>query len=56
MTRLKGCSAAMTALDELLDILVNFTPEQLDAFLRDPVTVSILRPEEASGSYPLEAS
>lgn len=41
----------MTALEELVDILTNFTPEQLDKFLRDPVTVSILQPEEALESH-----
>lgn len=46
----------MTALEELIDILVNFTPEQLEKFLTDPVTVSILQPEEASGSCPPVAS
>ena len=47
---------AMTALEELIDSLVNFTPEQLEKFLTDPVTVSILQPEEASGSCPPVAS
>ena len=42
----------MKALDELVNILLNFTPEQLNQFLNHPVTVSILRPEEASESYP----
>lgn len=42
----------MTALEELVDILTNFTPEQLDKFLNDPITVSILQPAGASGSYP----
>ena len=41
----------MKAIDELVNILVNFTPEQLKQFLNDPVTVSILRPEEASEPY-----
>lgn len=36
----------MTALEELLDYIKNFTPEQLEQFLNDPVTLSILRPEE----------
>lgn len=35
----------MKAIDELVNILINFTPEQLNQFLNDPVTVSILRPE-----------
>ena len=38
----------MNAVDELVNILLNFTPEQLSKFLNDPVTLSILRPEEAS--------
>ena len=38
----------MSAVDELVKLLLNFTPEQLKQFLNDPVTVSILRPEEAS--------
>ena len=38
----------MKAVDELVNILLSFTPEQLKQFLSDPVTVSILRPEEAS--------
>ena len=46
----------MKAIDELIEILVNFTPEQLKQFLNDPVTVSILRPEEASESCLPEAS
>ena len=41
----------MKAIDELINILISFTPEQLEQFLNDPVTVSILRPEEASESY-----
>lgn len=40
----------MSALDELIDIILNFTPEQLEEFLTNPVTVSILQPEEASES------
>ena len=38
----------MKAADELVNILLSFTPEQLKQFLNDPITVSILRPEEAS--------
>ena len=40
----------MKAIDELVNLLVGFTPEQLKQFLNDPVTVSILRPEAASES------
>ena len=35
----------MTALEELVNILQDFTPEQLNQFLQDPVTVSVLQPE-----------
>lgn len=40
----------MNAFDELVNLLLDFTPEQLKQFLNDPVTVSILQPEEASES------
>ena len=46
----------MKAVDELLNILLNFTPEQLKQFLNDPITVSILQPEEASPPYLQEVS
>lgn len=46
----------MKPIDELVNILLSFTPEQLEQFLNDPVTVSILQPEEASGSYLQEVS
>ena len=46
----------MKAIDELINILISFTPEQLKEFLNDPVTVSILRPEEASESCLPEVS
>ena len=46
----------MKAIDELVEILTNFTPEQLERFLNDPVTLSILQPVEASGSCHQEAS
>ena len=46
----------MKAIDELVNLIVNFTPEQLAKFLNDPVTVSILRPEEASESCLQEVS
>lgn len=32
----------MTALDKLIDIITNFTQEQLNQFLSNPVTVDIL--------------
>ena len=46
----------MTALDELVNLLLEFTPEQLNQFLNNPVTVSILQPEEASESCLPEVS
>lgn len=46
----------MNAFDELVTLLINFTPEQLEQFLNDPITVSILQPEEASESCHQEAS
>ena len=46
----------MNAFDELVTLLINFTPEQLEQFLNDPVTVSILQPEEASESCLQEVS
>ena len=36
----------MTAVDKLVDLLINFTPEQLSQFLNDPVTLSVLQPGE----------
>ena len=38
----------MKAVDELINIITNFTPEQLKQFLSNPITESILQPEEAS--------
>ena len=46
----------MNAFNELVNILLDFTPEQLNQFLNDPVTVSILQPEEASESCLQEVS
>ena len=46
----------MKPIDELVNILINFTPEQLTQFLKDPITVSILQPEEASESCLQEVS
>lgn len=43
-------------LEELVSILLNFTSDQLLEFLNDPITVSILRPEEANESALLEVS
>ena len=52
----KDETAAMTVLEELVNILLEFTPEQLDRFLNDPITVSILQAEGASSPCPQEAS
>ena len=41
----------MTAVEELLEYIKNFTQEQLEQFLNDPVTLSILRPEEEVESF-----
>ena len=46
----------MKPIDELVKILLDFTPEQLKQFLNDPVTVSILRPGEVSESCLQEVS
>ena len=40
----------MSTIDELLKYLLNFTPEQLDKFLLNRITQSILQPEEATES------
>lgn len=45
----------MSAVDELIKIILNFTPEQMQQFLNDPVTLSILRPEEEAESSLPEA-
>ena len=43
----------MSALEELLEYIKNFTPEQLKQFLNDPLTLSILQPEaEVESSLP----
>lgn len=46
-------SIAMSALNELIEILINFTPEQLEQFLKHEVTSSILQAARAQESYPL---
>ena len=51
-----GRGADMKPIEELINYLINFTPEQLDQFLSDPITVSILQPEEASESCLPEVS
>lgn len=37
----------MTALEELIQILKGFTPEQLQAFINHPTTVEVLKNVEA---------
>ena len=46
----------MKAIDELVNLLLDFTPEQLNQFLNHPVTVSILQPEEEAESCLQEVS
>ena len=46
----------MKPFEELVNYLINFTPEQLSQFLCDPITVLILQPEEASESCLPEVS
>ena len=46
----------MKPVDELINIILNFTPEQLMQFLSDPVTVSILQPEGEQESCLQEVS
>ena len=46
----------MSAFNELTHLLNSFTPEQLEKFLKDPLTQSILQAEEAIAPYPPEAS
>lgn len=42
----------MSAINELIDILINFTPEQLEQFLKHEITSSILQPEGVQESCP----
>lgn len=46
----------MTAANELINKITNFTPEQLEKFLSNPITQSILQPEEEVEPFPLKAS
>jgi hypothetical protein len=41
----------MSAIEELVNYLISFTPEQLQEFLNHETTLSILQPEAASESY-----
>lgn len=46
----------MKAIDELVNIIIEFTPEQLMQFLNDPITLSTLQLEEATESALPEVS
>lgn len=46
----------MSSIDELIKLLSNFTPEQLERFLKDPLTQSILQAGEEVEPYPPAAS
>lgn len=46
----------MSALAELTSIIANFTPEQLEKFLNNQITQSILQLEEAIEFSPPAAS
>lgn len=46
----------MSALAELTSIITNFTPEQLEKFLSNQITQSILQLEEAIEFFPPAAS
>jgi hypothetical protein len=46
----------MSSVDKLVNIILNFTPEQLQQFLNDPVTRSVLQPEEEAEPDLLEVS
>ena len=46
----------MSSIEELVNYLIKFTPEQLEKFLKDPLTQSILQVGEVVEPCPLEAS
>jgi hypothetical protein len=46
----------MNETDKLISLLLSFNPEQLERFMQNEVTLSILQPEEASEPYQQEAS
>jgi hypothetical protein len=46
----------MSSIETLVNILSNFTSEQLERFLEDPLTRSILQPEAEAEPSPLAAS
>ena len=41
----------MSAKEELVNYIINFTPDQLERFLNNQITLSILQPGATSGSY-----
>ena len=43
----------MSATEELINYIINFTPDQLEQFLNHETTLSILQLEGASESCPL---
>ena len=46
----------MSAINELIEYLVSFTPEQLERFIKDPLTQSFLQAEEVAEPFPPEES
>ena len=46
----------MSSIDELVELLTTFTPDQLERFLNAPLTQSILRAGEGAAPYPPAAS
>ena len=42
----------MNTYEELRSTMVNFTPEQLERFLKHPITQSILQAEEEVSVFP----
>ena len=46
----------MSTIEELIDYIVGFTPEQLEQFLNHEITLSILQPEEEVQSCLQEVS
>ena len=41
----------MTAIEELVNYIINFNQDQLEQFINHEITLSILQPGGASGSY-----
>lgn len=46
----------MSSIEELVNLLSNFTAEQLERFLQDPLTRLILQAEEEAALFPPAAS